>query len=267
MDLRLCGVVATIVLALGGASCRVLPLFPANAIEAKCSSAQLVFHSDFPLPKSHRLVRELVAERGDIAELLLLSMTDEPIHVHLFRDGHTYSEYVVDRFPDVPERRAFFVESDTRLVVYAHWSDHVAEDLRHEVAHGYLHAALGNLPLWLDEGLAEYFEVPRGQDGFNEIHVDLLVDLIGSEQWHPDLRRLAAIEQFSALTQQDYAEAWAWVHFLLQTTPQHRELLQVYLSELQRDGFAEPLWRRMAKLHVESERNLTEHLLSLRGGS
>ena len=267
MDLRLCGVVGTIVLALGGASCRVLPSFPAAAIEAKCSSGQLVFHSDFPLPKSHRLVRELVAERGDINELLLVPMTDEPIHVHLFRDGRTYAEYVVDRFPEVPERRAFFVESDTRLVVYAHWSDHVAEDLRHEVAHGYLHAALGDLPLWLDEGLAEYFEVPRGQHGFNEPHVDLLVDLIGGEQWHPDLRRLAAIEQFSALTQQDYAEAWAWVHFLLQTTPQHRELLQTYLSELQRDGFTEPLWRRMAKLHIEPERNLTEHLLALRGGA
>jgi hypothetical protein len=267
MNLRLCGVAGTLVLALGGASCRVLPSFPVAAIEEKSSSGQLVFHSDFPLPMSHRLVRDLVAERGDIKELLLLPMTDEPIHVHLFHDGRTYAEYVMDRFPDVSERRAFFVENDTQLVVYAHWSDHIAEDLRHEVAHGYLHAALGDLPLWLDEGLAEYFEVSRSQHGFNEPHIDSLVDLITSEKWHPDLQRLAAIEQFSVLTQQDYAEAWAWVHFLLQTTPQHRELLQTYLGELQRDGFAEPLWRRIVKLHIEPEQNLTEHLLELRGGA
>ena len=267
MNLRLCQVVGTFVLALGGASCRVLPSFPAAPIEEKSSSGQLVFHSDFPLPMSHRLVRDLVAERGDIQKLLLLPMTDEPIHVHLFHDGRTYAEYVKRRFPDVPERRAFFVESDTRLVVYAHWSDHIAEDLRHEVAHGYLHAALGDLPLWLDEGLAEYFEVSRSQHGFNEPHIELLVDLIASEKWHPDLQRLAAIEQFSALTQQDYAEAWAWVHFLLQTTPKHRELLQTYLGELQRDGHAEPLWRRIIKLHIEPAQNLTEHLLALRGGA
>jgi hypothetical protein len=267
MDLRWCQVAGTFLLALGGVSCRVLPSFSPVAIEEQCSSGQLVFHSDFPLPMSHRLVRDLVAERSDINELLLLPMTDEPIHVHLFRDGQTYAEYVVDRFPDVPDRRAFFVESDTRLMVYAHWSGHVAEDLRHEVAHGYLHAALGGLPLWLDEGLAEYFEVPRGQHGFNEPHVDSLVGLIADEKWHPDLQRLAAIEQFSALTQRDYAEAWAWVHFLLRTTPQHRELLQTYLRELQRDGFAEPLWRRITKIHIEPDRNLAEHLLELRRGT
>ena len=67
MNLRLCGVAGTCVLALGGASCRVLPSFPANAIEAKCSSGQLVFHSDFPLPKSHRLVREF--DRGKLAKM------------------------------------------------------------------------------------------------------------------------------------------------------------------------------------------------------
>ena len=74
-------------------------------------------------------------------------------------------EYLTRNFPSVPSRRAFFLETDTRLAVYAHWSDRVAEDLRHEVAHGYLHSVVPGLPLWLDEGLAEYFEVPRGQNG------------------------------------------------------------------------------------------------------
>ena len=72
-----------------------------------------------------------------------------------------------DRYPDFPKRRAFFVETDTQLAVYAQWGDRVAEDLRHEVAHGYLHAIVPSIPLWLDEGLAEYFEVPRGQNGLN----------------------------------------------------------------------------------------------------
>ena len=64
-------------------------------------------------------------------------------------------------FPGTPSRRAFFVESPTHLSVYAQWGDRVQEDLRHEVVHGYLHAVLRDIPLCLDEGIAEYFEVPR----------------------------------------------------------------------------------------------------------
>ena len=38
--------------------------------------------------------------------------------------------------PGFPERRAIFVETDVELSVYAHWGEAIAEDLRHEVAHG-----------------------------------------------------------------------------------------------------------------------------------
>ena len=47
------------------------------------------------------------------------------------------------------------METDTRLTVYAYWGDRVAEDLRHEVTHGYLHTMVPHVPLWLDEGLAQ----------------------------------------------------------------------------------------------------------------
>ena len=108
----------------------------------------------------------------------------------------------------------------------------MAEDLRHEVAHGYLHAVVPQLPLWLDEGLAEYFEVPRGMAGVNRPHVDQLV---------AEMSRGLAIRISSGssgcatpaeMTQTDYAESWAWVHFLLETTPERRQLLQGYLRSL-----------------------------------
>ena len=41
------------------------------------------------------------------------------------------------------------------------------------MAHGYLHSAFPSIPLWLDEGLAEYFETPRGDAGLNGRHVAL----------------------------------------------------------------------------------------------
>ena len=115
---------------------------------------QIVLHSDFDLDEHQRLVSELCTQRELLANKLGLPTTDVPIHVYLFGDETKYYDFLATRFPGFPSRRAIFVETDIELAVYAHRSDHLAEDLRHEVTHGYLHAALPRLPLWLDEGLA-----------------------------------------------------------------------------------------------------------------
>ena len=150
---------------------------------------QLVIFSDTALPEHHRLLEELRAQRTQLSTKLGLPISDEPIHVYLFPTAQRFEAYMQLHFPGLPNRRAFFVESDTRLSVYAYWGDRVAEDLRHEVAHGYLHAVVPNLPLWLDEGLAEYFEVPRGLTGLNKAHVEYLT-VAGGASWRPDLARL-----------------------------------------------------------------------------
>jgi hypothetical protein len=42
------------------------------------------------------------------------------------------------------------------------------------------------------------------------------------------------------MSQVEYAEAWAWVHWMLETDPQRRDVLQRYLAELRRDGTTPP---------------------------
>lgn len=221
---------------------------------------QLVLYSDFDLPQHHRLLDELVAQRGDLTKTLNLPASDEPIHVYLFNAPSTYESYVRKHYPDFPERRAFFVESDTRLAVYAQWGERVAEDLRHEVSHGYLHAVVPNLPLWLDEGLAEYFEVPRGRGGLNEPHVKLLLQRRDAGQWSPDISRLEQLASAGDMTQLDYAESWAWVHWLLETTPQRRALLQNHLARLRKAGSSPPLSEELKKAEPDSELLLIAHL-------
>ena len=108
---------------------------------------QLHIYCDFPLASQHRLLEELTARRFDLGRDLGLPLSDEPIQVYLFENGARMAQFVQLFHPDFPSRRAFFVETDTRLVVYAHWSDRVAEDLRHEITHGYLHNMVLHLPL------------------------------------------------------------------------------------------------------------------------
>jgi hypothetical protein len=223
---------------------------------------QLVIHSDFEVPREHRLVRELVAERDDVCQTLELPPSEEFIEVYLFNDANTYRQYLARHFPNVPSRRAFFVETDTRLSVYAQWSDRVAEDLRHEVAHGYLHSIVPNLPLWVDEGLAEFFEVPRGHNGFHRHHLDLMGDMM-REGWRPDLGKLERLTDAAQMQQLDYAEAWAWVYFMLHSDPERRALLTNYLADLRNDGVSEPLSRRLAKQGIKPDDVLGEYVAGL----
>jgi len=221
---------------------------------------QLVIHSDFPLAASHRLLGELCARRIDLADRLAIPVSEEPIHVYLFEDADRFGGFVRLYYPDFPPRRAYFLETDTRLQVYAQWGDNVAEDLRHEVTHGYLHAVVPNLPLWLDEGLAEYFEVPRGSGGLNRAH---LVDLAGrlqAGQWKPDLDRLETFDRPFEMAQHDYAESWAWVHFLLEAGPEGRRLLDEYLLDLRRRGSAEPISARLRRWLPQPEQALVDHV-------
>jgi hypothetical protein len=248
------------------ASCRGVPFAPFSRplpTDVLATEEQLKFVCDFPLPPDHRLIRELQSERNDIYTTLGLPPSEEQIFVHLFHDADTYHEHLARKFPMVPNRRAFFVETDTKLHVYAHWSDRVAEDLRHEVGHGYLHASVPAIPLWIDEGLAEYFEVPRGHGGLNRPHLLLLADLMEVNGWHPDLHKLEALSSAGEMQQEHYAEAWAWVYFLLNSTPDRRELLTEYLTELRETGRAAPLSERLASRHIEPQRTLAEFLVTL----
>ena len=187
---------------------------------------QLVIHGDFPLPRDHWLLEELVALRGAVAERLALSVSHEPIDVYLFDSPNRFREYMERHHPLFPDRRAFFVKSDSRLTIYAQWGDRVAEDLRHEVTHGYLHAMVPRIPLWIDEGLAEYFEVRRDQFGRSESHL-ATISAARPLDWMGELERLERLDDPAVMTLGDYAAAWAWTHFLLETTDQRRDLFAI----------------------------------------
>lgn len=221
---------------------------------------QLRIFSDLRLPRRHRLLDELSARRRDIADRLLLPMSDEPINVYVFDDERRFARYLKQNHPSFPTRRAFFVKNDTDLNVYTHWGEHIGEDLRHEVTHGYLHSVVPNLPLWMDEGLAEYFELPRGENGFHRQHVYYLTDLVkNDERWRPSLSKLESLNQAPELTQTDYAESWLWIHFLVETKPEFRSLLQDQLARIRMKGETEPLSKYLAKMEV-TEDDLLTHL-------
>ncbi len=255
---RLAAIALAIATAVGCSRWKSAPALPSRH---HLTLDQLLVFSDTALPKHHRLLEELRTQRSLVSTRLALPLTEEPIHVYLFPTSDRLESYLNVHYPSLPKRRAFFVETDTRLNVYAYWGDRVAEDLRHEVAHGYLHAVVPNLPLWLDEGLAEYFEVSRGQSGLNRPHLD---QLTSNPAWKPDLVRLEQLRDSGEMSQIEYAESWAWVHFMLESSPLRLQVLQTYMQSLTRPHGHRPISELLLRADPQAAQNLLDHLAVLR---
>ena len=220
---------------------------------------ELVVYSDFTLPENHRLLGELEQMRAQLTQTLLLPVSDEPVEVYLFKTPRRYRRFLTRHYPQFADRRAFFVQTDTRLCVYTYWGDRIAEDLRHEVCHGYLHAVVPQIPLWLDEGLAEFYERDRSEEGFHQEYSEFLRTARDQGDWQPGPERLAELTQVEDMTEIDYAEAWLWTHFLLKTTDLRKKILRDYLSAV-RQGDSETLIERLHKFEPDAERQVLFHL-------
>lgn len=214
------------------AGCRSVAQIPVglpkqNSLE----NEHLQVRSDVKLPSNHPILRDLDGLRDEIADLLDLPVQKQPVTVYLFSDEVRYAQYLQVRYPLLPPRRAYFVGTPKELAVYTFWGDRIQEDLRHEYTHGVLHASLTDVPLWLDEGLAEYFEVTTKPTGLNRDYALRLANNL-AQGWKPDLDRLEAMEKVDDMQKGDYLEAWAWVHFLLHHSEETRGVLVGYLHDL-----------------------------------
>jgi hypothetical protein len=194
-------------------------------------SEQLLVQSDVKLPKGHPLLTDLESLRGEISKTLDLPVQEQPVTVYLFGDETRYAQYLQTAYPNLPPRRAYFVGTSHELAVYTFWGEKIQEDLRHEYTHGVLHACLADVPLWLDEGLAEYFEVVESPRGYNREYVTRLGTSLGNG-WQPDLDRLEQLESVGQMQKADYLESWAWVHFLLHESDDTRLVLLDHLHAL-----------------------------------
>jgi len=236
-----------------------------NVLPERFSVARppLVIHSNFALPAHDQLMDELIAQRTDLGQRLTLPPTTATVHIWLFENAEEFQKFIRAKYPNFPDRRAFFVENDGQLAVYAQWGDRVAVDLRHEVTHAFLHSVVPNLPLWLDEGLAKYFELPRGQHGLNPQYLRQITLAVQKGVWHPNMRRLQRLDPAGDMCQEDYVESWAWVHYLLESQPAQTELLRHYLADLQNNVAAEPISSRLTSLVGHPEWALLEHMRKL----
>lgn len=217
-------------------------------------------HADFAFGRDELLLNQLGDLSKDISEILGLPAGREPVHLFLFHDRETYQNYLKQHFPRIPYRRALFIKSKGPGMVFAAKGDDFEIDVRHECTHALLHTVVTGLPLWLDEGLAEYFEVHKNDRPSNNPHLaDLRRQLQAGEQ--PQLETLEAITDFDQLGRDEYRASFGWVHFLLHGPRAAHEELVNYIADQRAGQPTETLSRRLRRRIPDLDRQFAQHLL------
>ncbi|OHB70025.1 MAG: hypothetical protein A2V70_18415 [Planctomycetes bacterium RBG_13_63_9] len=226
-------------------------------------SGPFVCRAEFPLTQMDGLLRELAEIQTDLVERLRVPPARGPIEIYLFRDQRSYQRYLKCYLPHVPYRRALYVKSDGPGRVFAYRSRYLETDLRHECTHALLHEVLPVVPLWLDEGLAEYFEVSARQRAFDNPH-------LGSLRWSltlgaiPQLESLEKKGDLAEMNRADYRHAWAWVHFMLHGPSEAREELIGFLADIRASTPPGLLSQRLARRLPRTNRSLALHFKTWR---
>jgi hypothetical protein len=239
----------------------VRPMPAAETWPSEQNAGLFACHADFPLEPHAALLAELSLLARDLETLLETPTPKETVHLFLFEKKATYQAYLKQYFPRVPYRRALYIKGRGPGMVFAYQGLDFEIDVRHEGTHAVLHASLTNVPLWLDEGLAEYFEVPREQRRDGHPHQRAVEALIKGDGL-PRLADLEAISDLTSMGRDEYRNSWAWVHFMLHGPPQARQELTAFLREVQGNEEAEPLSRRLARHLPNVDRRLRQHFQS-----
>jgi len=189
-------------------------------------------YAEFPMAEIQPLLMEVQQLPADLARALGIRPVEEAIELYLFRSKGTYDQFLSRHLPKIAYRRALYVKDRGPGRVFAYRGPNFDVDLRHESTHALLHATLPMVPLWLDEGLAVYFEnAPNKRENGSPQREAVRWSLrLGALERLDGLERKRGIEE---MDRGDYRAAWAWVHFMLHGPPEAKDELARFVSDLQ----------------------------------
>lgn len=225
-----------------------------------CQIGPFIIQANFSLKPYEKLFNTLPELQRELTRTLNVAPAKEPIYVYLFDEESQYQSYTQQHFPKVPYRTALFVLEGGRPGVYTFRKADMDVDLRHECTHAILHSSLPVVPLWLDEGIAKYFEVPAGARAFDHPYFD-------DPKWKWSLRlgmvrsieSLEQREELSEMDSADYRYAWAWVHFMLHGPKPAHQVLVRYIASTQQIAPSNKLSVRLAEAVPNSTEQMVQH--------
>jgi len=204
----------------------------------------VVVQANFPLTEIASILEEINMLQHDLNRYIGVPAPKEKIELCLFKDEASYMNFLKEFFPNAPrDRRALFIKLDNKPgTLLVQKSKDFETDLRHEMTHAVIHASIPEVPIWLDEGLAKYFEVPIQDRAGNNPYMTHV-------RWNvkigvvPSLDRLTKLTTIDEMGAKEYQDSWAWTHFLIHSSPKTHQLLASYLQMLSQYSGTEVMYR------------------------
>lgn len=191
------------------------------------------FYSTVPLSSLESDLPRLQSLPGEIASVLGVRINETPIHVVVLEDKESFEHYLKEHYPQVPNRRALFIRDRGAGLVLTAYHPNWLMDARHECTHAIMHAQNVSLPLWLDEGLAEYFETTDANRVLHPVHHEAVKTQLRFGQV-PELEPLELKPSHSEMNGLEYRDAWALVAFMVHHSDVSRETFRTYVDDLLR---------------------------------
>jgi tetratricopeptide (TPR) repeat protein len=189
---------------------------------------------------TRRIAADLERLRDVLAQLSpgVALNSPTPTYIFVFKNGSSFQPYQRTYGGKPLESSGFFLS--TPLANYVAINGDQRGDERAIIYHEYLHYVLRNqyasLPLWLNEGLAEYYSTFEVADDQAKIGLPI-VEHVAWLRKNPmiPLSQLFAVDERSKEYNESarrgafYAESWALVHYLISGNPERRRQAAEYL--------------------------------------
>jgi hypothetical protein len=223
-----------------------------------------LIRSEFPLKDVHELVQDLGDLKDDLERELRLKCEPQEIQIHLFSSKRSYDRYLSIRVPEGTRRQALYMPGagDVDGRVYAYRHNDLDTDVRHETTHALLHTALPYVPIWIDEGIAEYFEVSPSLRVKGNSHRREIQTAIRFQRWRPDIEQLEDKRKLLDMDGKDYRDSWAIVHFLLNGPKEARQALDNYFEQIQSGDVPTPISQQLRERIPNIDQTIIDHLMN-----
>ena len=213
------------------------------------TSAHFALRTDLPEREARDIIREsekILASFVEAAEFFLPPTSDVGrTTIVMFAEHWEYQRVLTAqevRNGSFELGRTMFGDELARPMIVLAADVHASEVFRHELTHRLVHQRIGAVPLWLDEGLAEYFSQIRivGDKvalGALTTRLQRIVqrernsNTVGGVPLLP-LGTVAARAWPDALVDPCYLDAWALVHYLANGAPDHADRFRRFLAAI-----------------------------------
>lgn len=223
---------------------------PAGALPSPKSSWIEVHTASFTLfseageRKTREIGEDLERLRDALAQLspgLSLS-SPTPTYIFVFKDAPSFRSYQRTYNGKPLDSDGYFLSQQLANYVAINGDQHGDEKviIYHEYLHYLMHNNFAALPLWLNEGLAEYYST--FQSDRNEVRIGQPVRehvfWLRQHTFIPLTTLFAVTEKSPEYNEADrrggfYAESWALVHYMISGNPERRRQASEYLRLIQ----------------------------------